>query len=211
MNRRNFMQSLAATTALPFAAPALSAPVAVDTRPSHRPIQPWYSQDGLGLFICWGISSVAAIEIGWGLFEDAGKPNPYWPPEKYDALADKFNPQNYDPNLWMEAAVRAGFKYCVFLNPPPRWLRTVAKRLRRLQHPAEIGRPGLGAALRRGVPEIRFEGRVLLLTERLALQPARLAASGLLPARRGNAPLASAKPGDSQVRGYAYRRNPEVL
>ncbi len=116
MNRRSFIQSVAATTALPFAAPALLARVGVDTRPSHRPIQPWYSQDGLGLFICWGISSVAAIEIGWGIFEDAGKPNPYWPPEKYDALADRFNPQNYDPNLWMETAVRAGFKYCVFLT-----------------------------------------------------------------------------------------------
>ena len=48
------------------------------------------------------------------MYEDSGKPNPYWPPEKYDALADRFDPQNYDPDLWMEAAARAGFKYCVF-------------------------------------------------------------------------------------------------
>ena len=50
------------------------------------------------------------------MFEDVGKPNAYWPPEKYDALADQFNPQNYDPDRWMEAAARAGFKYCVFLT-----------------------------------------------------------------------------------------------
>jgi alpha-L-fucosidase len=59
---------------------------------------------------------VGNIEIGWALFEDIGKPNMYWPPEKYDALADHFNPQNYDPDRWMEAAARAGFKYCVFLT-----------------------------------------------------------------------------------------------
>jgi alpha-L-fucosidase len=47
------------------------------------------------------------------MFEDSGKPNPYWPVEKYDALADKFDPQNYDPNLWMEAAASARMKYSV--------------------------------------------------------------------------------------------------
>lgn len=109
------MSTLAATAALPWTA-ADTSPAGVDTRPSHRPIQPWYSQDGLGLFLCWGISSVAHVEIGWGLFEDYDKPNLYWPPEKYDALADRFNPQNYHPDLWMEAAARAGFKYCVFLT-----------------------------------------------------------------------------------------------
>ncbi|MDR3677677.1 MAG: alpha-L-fucosidase [Acidobacteriota bacterium] len=116
MNRRDFIQTIAATATLPLAAPGIITATPVDTSPSHRPIQPWYSQDGFGLFICWGISSVANIEIGWGIFEDAGKPNPYWPTTKYDALADQFNPQKYDPDLWMEAAARAGFKYCVFLT-----------------------------------------------------------------------------------------------
>jgi len=83
---------------------------------SHVATPSWFSQAGLGLFICWGISSVGNIEIGWGIFEDIGKPNAYWPPEKYDALADQFNPQNYDPDRWLEAAARAGFKYCVFLT-----------------------------------------------------------------------------------------------
>jgi alpha-L-fucosidase len=114
MNRRNFLQSIAATAALPLAAQGNLNPAGgTDTRPSHRPIQPWYQKAGLGLFLHWGPSSIGQIEISWGMFEDSGKPNPYWPVEKYDALADKFDPQNYDPDRWMEAAARAGFKYSV--------------------------------------------------------------------------------------------------
>jgi len=114
MNRRNFIQTIATVGSL--AAPGMVTRAAEETMGSHRPSQAWFSRDGLGLFICWGISSVGNVEIGWGLFEDIGKPNAYWPPEKYDAQADQFNPQHYDPNLWMEAAARAGFKYCVFLT-----------------------------------------------------------------------------------------------
>jgi alpha-L-fucosidase len=116
MNRRDFIQTIAATATLPLVTPGRVTLAGVDTSPSHRPIQPWYLQDGLGLFISWGISSVANIEISWGMYEDAGKPNAYWPPEKYDALAERFDPQNYDPDRWMEAAARAGFKYGVFIT-----------------------------------------------------------------------------------------------
>ena len=49
------------------------------------------------------------------MFQDVGKPNAYWPVEKYDALADQFDPQNYDPDRWMEAAAKAGFKYSVLV------------------------------------------------------------------------------------------------
>jgi alpha-L-fucosidase len=116
MNRRDFAKAMATGAVLPWVGMGELPLRAVDHSPTHRPIQPWYLQDGLGLFICWGISSVAGIEVGWALFEDYGAPNAYWPPEKYNALADRFDPQNYDPNLWMEAAARAGFKYCVFLT-----------------------------------------------------------------------------------------------
>lgn len=112
MNRRNFLQALAASGTLPLAGKALAAG-GTDMRPSHRPIQPWYQQAGLGLFLHWGPSSVGQIEISWGMYQDSAAPNPYWPVEKYYALADRFDPQNYDPNLWMEAAARAGMKYCV--------------------------------------------------------------------------------------------------
>ena len=112
MNRRNFLQCVASAAALPMAGdPGLM--LATDTRPSHRPIQEWYQKAGLGLFLHWGPSSVGEVEISWGMYEDAAKPNPFWPVEKYYALADKFDPRNYDPNLWMQAAASAGMKYCV--------------------------------------------------------------------------------------------------
>jgi len=113
MNRRDFIQTIAVTATLPWAAPGMMTPGAVDSTPSHRPIQPWYQKAGLGLFLHWGPASVGQIEISWGMYEDSGKPNPYWPVEKYDALADRFDPQDYDPNRWMEAAAKAGIKYSV--------------------------------------------------------------------------------------------------
>ncbi|MEN6533402.1 MAG: alpha-L-fucosidase [Bryobacteraceae bacterium] len=80
----------------------------------HRKIQPWFPKAGLGIMMPWGPYTVGEIEGGWGIFQDMAPPNKYWPVEKYMALADQFNPQNYDPNRWMAAAVRAGFKYTVF-------------------------------------------------------------------------------------------------
>ncbi len=88
---------------------AMDAPVAV------RMIQPWFHRAGLGLFVHWGPCSVAEVEISWTLFRNWGDANPYWPPEKYNALADQFDPQHYDPDKWLAAAARAGFKYVVFV------------------------------------------------------------------------------------------------
>ena len=81
----------------------------------HRKIQPWFPKAGMGLFLPWGPCSVGEIEGGWGLFRDMRPPNKYWPIEKYMALADRFNPQNYDPEKWLAAAKQAGFKYTAFL------------------------------------------------------------------------------------------------
>lgn len=78
--------------------------------------QPWFSKAGLGIMICWGPSSLAEVEIGWGMFRDVGGPNGVWPVEKYNALFDRFHPSNYDPDPWLAAAAKAGFKYTVFLT-----------------------------------------------------------------------------------------------
>jgi len=116
MNRRHFMQSIAASAALPLATQAILYPAGgTDSRPSHLPIQPWYQKAGLGLFLHWGPASVGKIEVSWGMFKNKDAPNAYWPVEKYDALADQFDPLNYDPDHWMEAAARAGFKYSVLV------------------------------------------------------------------------------------------------
>ncbi len=79
-------------------------------------LQPWFPEAGLGVFFHWGPCSVGEIEIGWGMFKDVGAPNQYWPVEKYMALFERFNPQNYDPDRWMAAAAKAGIKYTVFVT-----------------------------------------------------------------------------------------------
>jgi alpha-L-fucosidase len=108
MNRRNFFQQMT----LAAGAPLVASAAAPATAPA---IQPWFAEAGLGLFIHWGPSSVGEIEIGWGMFKGhGGKENTYWPTEKYRALADRFDPQNYDPDKWLAAAARAGFRYAVF-------------------------------------------------------------------------------------------------
>jgi alpha-L-fucosidase len=113
------MESIVASAALPRTAWSLAqAKQGVVTNPRlNTPIAPWFHRDGLGLFLHWGPCSVAEIEISWSMFEShKGKPNPYWPVEKYDALADRFDPQNFNPDVWMEAVAKAGFKYAVYIT-----------------------------------------------------------------------------------------------
>jgi alpha-L-fucosidase len=113
VNRRGFMQTIAATGILSMARPRLMTLAAPVSATPH--LQPWFSAAGLGLFMHWGPACIGEIEVSWGMFQDVGKPNAYWPVAKYDALADRFDPQHYDPDRWMEAAAKAGFKYAVLV------------------------------------------------------------------------------------------------
>ena len=87
-------------------------------RTTHPDAQ-WFENAGLGLFIHWGISSVhGGIDISWSMMlnstwdlEYEGK-NKITPAE-YFKLADKFNPENYDPDKWIRAAADAGFRYAI--------------------------------------------------------------------------------------------------
>ncbi len=110
MNRRKFIQTLstAALADIPMAG-------AGGTSSPHKPLPAWFHQAAFGLFLHWGPASVGAVEVSWGMFQDVHPPNPFWPVEKYDALFDQFDPQNYDPDHWMEAAARGGFKYAVLV------------------------------------------------------------------------------------------------
>ena len=74
-----------------------------------HPDAQWFPKAGLGLFMHWGIHSVAGVQPSWAIFESYGKK----PSAEYLALAEKFDPQNYDPDKWFAAAARAGFKYVV--------------------------------------------------------------------------------------------------
>lgn len=85
-------------------------------RRNGHPDAQWFPHAGLGLFIHWGISSVdGRIDLSWGMMT-----NTPWDkgafkltPHQYFALADRFQPDRYDPHKWLKAAKEAGFQYVV--------------------------------------------------------------------------------------------------
>ena len=91
---------------------------AVYRRATHPDAQ-WFGNAGLGLFIHWGISSVHGnIDLSWGMMADTP-----WDaeqqgrnkvtPEQYFQLAERFHPDQYDPDQWLRDAKEAGFRYAV--------------------------------------------------------------------------------------------------
>jgi alpha-L-fucosidase len=105
---------------------------------STHPDAQWFPDAGLGLFIHWGISSVKDLDaswpmiVGWGIqnkkldpaeirriieqkdFQKINENRRWLTPNEYWAMAEKFNPENYDPEKWIRAAKAAGFTYAVF-------------------------------------------------------------------------------------------------
>jgi alpha-L-fucosidase len=101
-----------------------------------HPDAQWFPDAGFGLFIHWGLASVKNMDISWPMipgralsdkkldsvelarvvrekdFNLNGKP-PAITPNEYWAMAKDFNPQHYDPDLWIKAAKDAGFQYVV--------------------------------------------------------------------------------------------------
>jgi alpha-L-fucosidase len=90
-------------------------------KPAHtaHPDAQWFGNAGLGLFLHWGIASVhGGIDISWGMMADTT-----WDarlanrnkitPEQYFRLAERFNPDKYDPSKWLRAARETGFRYAV--------------------------------------------------------------------------------------------------
>ncbi|MCK9314467.1 MAG: alpha-L-fucosidase, partial [Methanocorpusculum sp.] len=78
----------------------------------HKEAQ-WYPNASLGLFMHWGIHSVVGAQPSWDMIAHYRYGGKVAPPERYYALADEFNPQNYDPNKWLKSAKEAGFTYAV--------------------------------------------------------------------------------------------------
>lgn len=81
--------------------------------PNPNPEAQWFPSASLGLFMHWGIHSVAGAQPSWDMIAHYPYGGKVSPPDKYYALADQFNPQNYDPDKWMKAAKEAGFTYAV--------------------------------------------------------------------------------------------------
>ena len=78
----------------------------------------WWQDAKFGLFIHWGPSSVAGVEIGWARmthpYDHPG--NPTVPDAEYDQLYQRFNPVDFDADAIAAAAKRAGMKYIVFTS-----------------------------------------------------------------------------------------------
>lgn len=84
--------------------------------PNRHPEAQWFGTAGLGLFLHWGISSVdGRIDLSWGMMADTPWDQGAFKltPEQYFALAERFKPDRYDPNRWLQAAKKAGFRYAV--------------------------------------------------------------------------------------------------
>jgi len=79
-------------------------------------LQEWMDAK-FGLFIHWGPSSVAGVEIGWARashpFDHPGKLE-LIPDAEYDALYKQFNPVDFDADALVRTAKAAGMKYLVF-------------------------------------------------------------------------------------------------
>lgn len=81
--------------------------------PNPEPVAQWYPHAALGLFLHWGIHSVAGAQPSWDMIAHYIWGGKVSPPDRYYALADKFNPQNYNPDKWLKAVKEAGFSYAV--------------------------------------------------------------------------------------------------
>lgn len=80
------------------------------THPDAR----WFPEARMGLFLHWGIHSVAGVQASWAMIKGypcAGKKR--LSVEEYFKLANQFNPRKYDPDCWLAAASEAGFRYAV--------------------------------------------------------------------------------------------------
>ena len=98
---------------------ALLGTVTMKSTPNLHPDAQWFPEAGLGLFIHWGIASVHGnLDLSWSMMAHTGwdasaegknkvTPNDYW------KLAERFKPDAYDPDKWIAAAAKAGFKYAV--------------------------------------------------------------------------------------------------
>ena len=87
-------------------------------RTTHPGAKWFYEPTQLGLFIHFGIPAVHGdLDISWGMMDNPirrKKGNGIETPRTYWSLAEKFNPDKYNPEEWLSAAKDAGFTYAVF-------------------------------------------------------------------------------------------------
>jgi alpha-L-fucosidase len=121
MNRRTFFSATSAAAALPLVSPwitpgslaAAPGSPAPSTQPSSRApalaprfgdSRDWWFQKRFGLFVHWGLYSID----GW---HEQDQWRRRIPRAEYVKLQSRWNPVNFDPDAWLDAAERAGMKY----------------------------------------------------------------------------------------------------
>lgn len=87
----------------------------VPVKRTESPDAQWFPDAGFGLFMHWGIHSVAAIDASWGMMKNTEyKPDDTdYIDRAYYSLLWQFHPENYDPDKWIKAAKDAGMTYAV--------------------------------------------------------------------------------------------------
>lgn len=81
----------------------------------------WYQEAKFGLFIHWGAYSVAEVEASWPIMtpelSEAMFANTRRISQKeYVSLPSRFNPTEFDPDLWVQTAKEAGMRYIVITS-----------------------------------------------------------------------------------------------
>jgi alpha-L-fucosidase len=97
--------------------PAFWNPACCDAGAETPSKMDWWNDGKFGLFIHWGPSSIAGVEISW-----ARASHPFDHPgghvklsdAAYDVLYKKFNPVEFDADELVRTAKAAGMKYIVF-------------------------------------------------------------------------------------------------
>lgn len=84
-------------------------------QPTDHPGAQWFGEAGFGLFVHWGIYSCREMNPSWVMLHN--RFGPKYPRDievdEYYALADEFNPEAYDPDVWMKMAKSMGMTYVV--------------------------------------------------------------------------------------------------
>jgi alpha-L-fucosidase len=91
---------------------------------TNNPDAQWFPDAGFGLFMHWGIHSVAAIEPSWAMMKNlpwrkgtkVEKEDSLYLDRAYYSLLWQFHPENYDPDKWIKAAKDAGMTYAVLTS-----------------------------------------------------------------------------------------------
>lgn len=116
-----FAASLAFISYLELSLCIAGEPISAGTRESglykHPEKMNWWLDDKFGLFVHWGPSSVAGVEISWARathpFDHQGKLD-LMPDAEYDMLYKQFNPVEFNADELVRTAKAAGMKYLVF-------------------------------------------------------------------------------------------------